>query len=71
MKLTEEEKQLKEAMKILLRDGKVGHLYISAKERFNNLYTDQRINNLGKEMESINLLPSYQKDVTKIKQMIS
>lgn len=70
MTLTTEERQLKEAMKILLRDGKEGRLYGKAAERFLALYSEDRINNMGHEMDGVDLTLEFTRDAETIKNMI-
>ena len=49
--LTKEEKQLKEAIKILVRDGKQGRLFEAAKARYVSLKTDERVYSLAHELD--------------------
>jgi hypothetical protein len=70
MKLTKEEKKLKEAMKIILRDGKSGHLYNVAIERYKELYTPERIENLAREIDDVDWTTNYNDDVKAIQQYI-
>jgi len=69
MELTKEEKQLKESMKILLRDGRTGRLFVAARDRYLALKTDGRINNLVHEID-INWTKNYTDDVTEIEKII-
>ncbi len=64
--LTKEEKQLKEAMKILLRDGKNGRLFEAAKARYTALKTDERINNLAHELTNIDWTEEKKRDIEEI-----
>jgi hypothetical protein len=68
--LNKEEKQLKEAMKILLRDGKNGRLFEAAKERYVNLSTDERHYNLAHELEGIDWTKENSADRATIESMI-
>ena len=49
--LTKEEQQLRNAMKLLIRDGKNGQYFEAAKERYINLKTDERIANLARDLD--------------------
>ena len=69
MKLTQEEKQLKEAIKILIRDGRNGRLFAPAMERYNSLKTDERINNLAHEIEGIDWSANYAADILTIENL--
>ena len=60
--MSKETIQLKEAMKILLRDGKNGRLFDAAKTRFLSLYTPERVDAMGVE---------FAKDVNTVKNIIA
>jgi hypothetical protein len=49
--LTKEEMQLRNAMKLLVRDGKSGQHFEAAKERYINLMTDERIRNISNDLD--------------------
>ncbi len=70
MELTREEKQLKEAMKILLRDGRTGRLFNAAKARYLALITNSRVSNLAHELDGIDWTNNYQNDIKQIDQII-
>ena len=70
MTLAKEEKQLKEAMKIILRDGKTGKLFEAAKTRYENLKTDDRLNNMAHEIDGVDWTVSIKKDVAEIESII-
>ena len=67
--LTTEEKKLKEAMKILLRNGRDGKMYNLAMERYNALVTPERIANLSHEIEGIDWTARYADDMLIIAKM--
>lgn len=67
--LTKEEKQLKEAMKILVRDGRNGKLFDAAMARYRSLKTDERINNLAHEISGVDWTDSYKSDIATIDTM--
>ena len=69
--LTKEEKNLKEAMKIILRDGKEGQLYNAAKDRYIALKTDERINNLAHELGNVDWTNQYKTDIETINKLIA
>ena len=68
--LTKEEKQLKEAMKILLRDGKNGKFFEIAKTRYLALKTAERINNFAHEINGVDWTDNFRTDIAKIEQII-
>lgn len=70
MELTKEEKKLKEAMKIILRDGKSGHLYNVAIERYKELYTPERIANLAHEVDDVDWTTNYNNDIIAIQRYL-
>lgn len=49
--LTSDEKKLKNAMKLLVRDGKSGQYYEAAKERYISLKSDERIRNIASDLD--------------------
>ena len=61
--LTKEEKQLKEAIKILLRDGRNGKFFAAAMTRYCNLKTDERLYNLAHEIDGVDWTDNYNKDI--------
>jgi hypothetical protein len=67
--LTKEEKQLKEAIKILVRDGRNGKLFEAAIARYHNLKSDERINNLAHEIGGVDWSDSYKQDIALIESM--
>ena len=71
MTLTKEEKQLKEAMKIILRDGNAGRLFEAAKARYQTLKTDARLNNMAHEIDGVDWAERIKKDVAEIESMYS
>ena len=64
--LTKEEKQLKEAMKILLRDGRNGKLFEAAMARYRNLKTDERVNNLAHQIDGVDWTDGLKEDIAAI-----
>lgn len=68
--LSKETRQLREAIKILLRDGKEGRLFDAAKARFEALYSDALISEMATEMDGIDLTKEIKADVDKIRKMI-
>lgn len=69
--LTKEESQLKNAMKLLIRDGKNGQHFEAAKERYINLSTDERHYNLAHEIAGIDMTKEYTADRATIAAMIA
>ena len=69
--LTKEEKQLKEAMRILIRDGQEGNLYKVAVARYRKLVSEERIKNLSFEIEGVDWTSNYASDINKIEKMIA
>lgn len=67
--LTKEEKQLKEAIKILVRDGRQGKLFDVAIQRYHGLKTDERINNIAHEIDGIDWSENYKQDIKIIESM--
>lgn len=49
--LTKEEMQLRNAMKLLVRDGKSGQHFEAAKERYISLVSDERIRNISNDLD--------------------
>ncbi|MDD5501610.1 MAG: hypothetical protein PHH57_08055 [Candidatus Omnitrophica bacterium] len=74
LELTKEERQLKEAMKILIRDGKGGRLFDAAKQRYLALKTETRLQNITAEylqgVEGATHNP-FENDIKVIDKMIS
>ena len=69
--MEKEEKMLKEAMKIILRDGSEGRLFEAAKKRYIELSTPERIHNLSHELPGIDWTQRYAEDVAEIEKIIS
>ena len=68
--LTREEKHLKEAIKILTRDGQAGKLYKIAAARYRELVSEERIKNLSSEIEGVDWTSNYASDIAEIEEMI-
>lgn len=69
--LTKEESQLKNAMKLLIRDGKNGQHFAAAKERYINLSTDERHYNLSHEIAGVDWTKENAADRSAIEAMIA
>jgi len=68
--LTNEEKRLKEAIKILIRDGKSGKFFEAAKSRYSELKNSERIINLSGELPGIDWTENYRENIASIEAMI-
>ncbi|TAL62119.1 MAG: hypothetical protein EPN88_13960 [Bacteroidetes bacterium] len=71
MEFTKEEKQLKEAMKIILRDGKTSKLFNAAKVRYKDLKTDKRLYNIAHQIDGVDWTNNVRKDVIEIESILS
>ncbi len=69
MELTREEKMLKEAMKIILRDGQSGKFFEAAKARYLSLVSPKRLFNLSHELD-IDWTKNYKEDVEQIEELL-
>lgn len=68
--LTKDQRQLKEAMKIILRDGKDGRFFEIAKTRYIALKTEDNINALSHEIEGCDTSKQYQTDISEIETIL-
>lgn len=66
-----EQKKLKEAMKILLRDGKKGRLFEAAKKIFLANNTSENINALAHELDGVDWTKAISEDLAIIAKMIN
>jgi len=75
-KLTVKEKQLREEMKLLLRDGNHGRHFEAAKKRYTELYREDSLRrmaealDLGDVAQTERAFQAYKKDAQKIEKII-